>query len=1005
MGVEASTLSYEPSADETNSTTNTSATLSSGLNATDVQATTISPRSPRANTSQSTSLSAMDDSASHSPTVTVQTLIGTVHGAAGVGKTTLLRRLRGEDIATTMTQKKSSSSSQSNSTPRPPRRSLMALIPWGTGLNLNVLNEQRQGRTARMMDRLQPQRVQLHISERQEDDPIPSLLPSSSTSSTPRSSKSTPRRRKGPSSAAQFPHFLIFVVDRRSSSSLEYVRHFLEQLRDQGRDSKNDKEEREESRSLCSTHCISVAVLFNHYDFESQRAVVEVKRDDGTKEEQIQKDNQQGDEGYEGNTQKQTGGNSGPVERVEKETKEDEDEQKKDESAEKSSEDDASNNSGMIRKEKKEEAKGRSCSSTWITMDQIHEMIEKFTDSFNPKLDCFHFNFKAMDACLLNGYGMQALNSFFVLPYLEFQRQEMEKELNYISKTLTTVKGISLEAEKGGNDGWGQKWISFTDMLEKERMSEESVDETSSKGPLESISSKELVKQNKASTVSTPTKRTGSAENTSLHEEESEEYIQQKRQEGRRTIMPKEQVNRRVKDDTTHSEGSGGEDFKRHHMRPKGRQGKGTKNDKTNENRDSKKTSLRAKKSRDPMTIPKFNDPKLALEAFLASDDESDSEFVIGSIRKSGEYRNTNVLDSDVDDESSATSESSRSVEQVQSSPNGSVISRSREQVTREEHVDSNYNNVKEESSEVQVTELKGSQNDVICDEREGTSKVAEKSDASNDSSDEQESYTIGNPSPSMDNTKEESQESCDTSEPNITEEQSINLHQPLDDGVKERIECIEEKNAVDLNSDRRGKNIAGEGNVKVEISKKGSIPDADIQRSKEGGGNGIVADIEDNDGNSNVEITENSSISDFESETISKVSEPPILVKGSGKYDSSDDDEYMVNNIPSIERGEKVTNYRKGISKSALMDSGRKDVTGKQGVLEQKSVSESNLTVSQAALSAIETARQEAELMLKRKKKTSSEKKSKKEKKDKKKDSKLKKKKKAKNRDATLEN
>ena len=172
-------------------------------------------------------------------------------------------------------------------------------------------------------------------------------------------------------------------------------------------------------------------------------------------------------------------------------------------------------------------------------------MIQTFTDATNLKLGGIHFNFKATDACLLNGYGMQALNSFFVLPYLEFQRQELENELDHISKTLTAANGIRLEAEKGGDDGWGQRWMSFSD-LEKERVSEEMRDKRSFDSDVGETGSNSSVNQSSFPLESIPAKDEISLESResglkySLNEKESDLHIEQERLEGRRTIMSKE---------------------------------------------------------------------------------------------------------------------------------------------------------------------------------------------------------------------------------------------------------------------------------------------------------------------------------------------------------------------------------------------------------------------------------------------------------------------------------
>ena len=1004
---------------------------------------------------------------SPSSTVTVQTLLGTVHGTAGVGKSALLRRLRGEDVTA------------ANGSHQRSRRHLMALIPWGAGLDLNRISPSIG--SSRRSDRLQPQRVQLHISERQEDDPIPSLPPSSPTRRT------TSRRRKLASST-QLPHFIIFIVDRRSMESLEYARHFLEQLQENNGGKTGAIDGGEKGKIIHgSSHQISVCILLNHYDIESQRPVTPEQINEGASDDGEDADNEhvedadnehvedadnehvenaetsdnsdekekatsgdKEDEEIDNNDKKEKAtinrkedeesDNSDNKEKATADRKEDEEpgnsDKKEKATADKKEDDEAVSDDGETNNENKVKVPNEGSSikekngannqllSSWVTLEQIHAMTEAFTNAFNSNPVGITYTFQAMDACVLNGYGMQALNSFFALPYLEFQRQELEKELACVQKTLLAVKEIDLGTDKRSSDAWGQTWMSF-DEFEKGRLVKEVIAKTTSaaKGGTSILTEHVKKQRNDKSNVSKeslPIEETEISQSRRSQEDternhnnkDMENSIRQDGEKGRRTIMPTKLHEINEADDA-------GKDFERRSGKSRHRRKKNAVKEKEGSigtethpdtKRDSMKSSKRSvPKAQESMTLAtNYTDRKQALEAFLASDDESDSEFVASNIRKVGQYRNSHVMDSDDDDDSITTSKDENNERTQEKS--GFTYS----QMGAHPKDQTSENDMKEK---IDTDVLQSSAS--FSDKQKKTSKLTLQQDYEETIFPNSESGTSSDVNERTEEKPKKTDAETKSAEESKITNQNIESHcEKSNNDTKDKYSAEKESGGTSKVTNHKKDEVSDSNNGLEESNPTPKILADEVVGSRKDycdtekseielkihdldscGGIQGDPDVKLDQNNSDVQNSDNSD-NGLESNELSR--EPHNVetevntrsidrAKKGGESESSDDEEFMVSRIKYFDEDDNPINLkRRTQSKHTSRETSRK-VPPTEGIDSGRTDS----GMSQAARSAIEAARHEAEIMLQREKKPS-EKKSKKEKKDKKKkDPKTKKKKK----------
>ena len=519
-------------------------------------------------------------------------LKGSVVGSTNVGKSSLLHRLRGGVEDTIIpTQKKT-------------KRRMMALIPWSPSAPLPSSSSPS---TDVDVD-VDVDVMQLHIVERHEGDYA---------------------------ALKERDHaldFIIFMVDRTNSDSLDFVIEFLNGILefhkvkvrapiqnvdgdDDGGDDEDGEEEGDYASDLLARTLPSVCILLNHYDITASES---------------EHKNWDKDDHHDANTK---GGNHH------------EEQERKDKDAPDS---------------KEISANTRSSTST-VTLEELNHIINtKIThrqsqsqspDNTTSESEAqlrptqsppIKFDIKCIDACMKNGYGLQALNSFITLPYLQKKERDIRMELQRVGNDLK-VWDESFDKDGG--------LVSF-DELEALRV--KSI-ETSSSAEKEDVPVPVPVKTNQPrnddddgrrrimpiTDKDAQTLKKGSAEDAST-------TSTKKKKKKVKSSSTKKKIPRSETSQNSDIRSAQTSEQKRAGVRP---------------NQRMKSREVTRVKRRKPKVV--YSDPKKALEAFLASDDESDNEvpqnntpmdtvpnsYTHGMKRNQGQFRNTDVLDSDDSDD------------------------------------------------------------------------------------------------------------------------------------------------------------------------------------------------------------------------------------------------------------------------------------------------------------------------------------------------------------------
>ena len=400
--------------------------------------------------------------------------------------------------------------------------------------------------------------------------------------------------------------FLILVIDRTNRDSLDYVLAYLDSIVDATANAANGESESEKSVDDLPSICI----LLNHYD-----AIIEKNTNT----------NNQGDQ----------------------------------------------NNS---EKDDNEDGNATDSSQTKIlSLQVVQSMIENKCKS----LARIRIRIQYIDACMNNGYGIEALNSFISLPYLKVKERELIKQLEAVRQGLTNW-------EKGFEE---KKFVSFEELEDfckqeqdqdkplEDRQQQEQDKETSvaiHKGRDEAetaISTATAAESNENEIQNRKYGEDNGGDNTANKQSRMEQHSQKSIPDTRRrNIMPTVENEDSAEGAKSSSKKISSKKKKRE------RQSKSNtekvKEEKSKANVRSKRpvprTEERSRNFYQRRKQPVYNDPKQALEAFLASDDDSeDSSAGANDVSTTydspeyvnhGNFRNMAVLDSDSDESSIDTS-------------------------------------------------------------------------------------------------------------------------------------------------------------------------------------------------------------------------------------------------------------------------------------------------------------------------------------------------------------
>ena len=371
------------------------------------------------------------------------------------------------------------------------------------------------------------------------------------------------------------------------------------------------------------------------------------------------------------------------------------------------------NGNGNENEKGEEHANDSSLTNTTLSLQQVQgEMDRKKFKSLSP-IHC-------IDACMNNGYGIEALNSFISLPYLKGKERDLAMQLEVVRENL-----------KDWKSGFENK--AFVSFDELEEHGKQKIPTPVSKDyevgytrPHEEVGVDTVVKDDPAEEKpSTPQQHEGSGgdgDNPNAGDKSQLQPQKIRPEMGRRSIMP------RVENDNDGTSQAAKSSSKKTSSK-KRRKGKQSRDKKThlrdNDNANHKHSGLRPghrsrqeisrneKRRRTPVV---YSDPKQALEAFLASDDDSD-EGDTGTVTGAptyesaqyvnlGNFRNLAVLDSDSDDSSIEVS-GHRAFEQIKSVvPTRSVGSaKTKGARNAKDDSDSEDHREKQLSAEKEVTE------------------------------------------------------------------------------------------------------------------------------------------------------------------------------------------------------------------------------------------------------------------------------------------------------------
>ena len=281
----------------------------------------------------------------------------------------------------------------------------------------------------------------------------------------------------------------------------------------------------------------------------------------------------------------------------------------------------------------------------------IIEKQKKCTEplvSTSLQIQCF-------DSCMKNGYGVQGLNSFIVLPYLKHREMELIKELHRIRLGMDTFdkdfRSLFIDRDDDHDVDYHKEKSSHVSLtyeeLEKQRITR-------------------LQEQEHDQTLNEIRKNNITTDDSEVAGEKMN-HIQQRRKiiNGSSSSIPlntaqsQNQINERIDVVDEGKEKA----VKLKVKRKSSSSGRDRKSSRKKEGRTTKNHQVEKKKQHDQQTkldiVQKISDPKKALEAFLESDSDSDRDNSTQADKYKttvtfGMSRNINVLDSDSESDSSS---------------------------------------------------------------------------------------------------------------------------------------------------------------------------------------------------------------------------------------------------------------------------------------------------------------------------------------------------------------
>jgi hypothetical protein len=475
--------------------------------------------------------------------------------------------------------------------------------------------------------------------------------------------------------------------------------------------------------------------------------------------------------------------------------------------------------------EKDEDATDSSSQTKILSLQGVQSIIESKFESLA--------RIRYIDSCMNNGYGIEALDSFISLPYLKVKERELAKQLEAVRQGLTNW-------EKGFEK---QKFVSFEELEEFCKQDKETSVVKGRDQVEETISTETAAETNKQQNRKDgkDNGEDSTANKQSHMEPHSQKSIPDTR---RRNIMPRVENEDSAEGEKSSSKKTSSKKKKRDRQ-SKCKEEKVDVRSKRPERRPVQQRARNVNQQRKP---PVYKDPKQALEAFLASDDDSEDNSAgannVPTTHDSvqyinhGSFRNMVVLDSD-SDESSIDTSSHIAVQQIRVK----YLDSSRNSSNPKMDNDSKVSGGNKKSSKEEVTKPVMVRRNISASESEGSDAneklnavqapdcVQKLEDRTDSQSQEKMLNTFEN-SPPSDKTAEEGEgdedkvNACNSESDSVMTEQEVK--QDTDNSLPNSADrsCEEDK-------ERLSNNHAGSSTTEQELEDEGTY-DASKDQAKE---------------------------------------------------------------------------------------------------------------------------------------------------------------------------
>ena len=494
--------------------------------------------------------------------------------------------------------------------------------------------------------------------------------------------------------------------------------------------------------------------------------------------------------------------------------------------------------------EKDEDATDSSSQTKILSLQVVQSIIE------NRFKSLAHIRY--IDACMNNGYGIEALDSFISLPYLQVKERELVKQLEAVRQGLTNWE----------KDFEKKKFVSFEELEEFCKQDEILEDRQQGKETLVAKGRDEAEKAISAAETNDKQNRKYGKDNGGDNNANKESRTEQHSQKSipdtrRRNIMPRVENKDSAEGEKSSSKKTSSKKKKRDRqsksMTEKGKEEKANVRFKGPERRPIQQRSRNVNQQRKP---PVYKDPKQALEAFLASDDDSeDSSAGANDVPTTydsaqhinhGSFRNMAVLDSDSDDSSIDTS-SHRAFEQIRVK----YVDSSRNSSNPKSDNDSEVSGGSQKASKGEVTKPVVVRRNISASESEGSDAnekldavqapdcVQDLEDHAESQSQEKMSNTFGN-SPPSDKSADEGEgdedkvNACNSESDSVITEQEVKqdtdniLPNNADRSGEEDKERLSNSDAASSTTEQ-GLEHEGRGNASKDQAKQADVVSRDV--------------------------------------------------------------------------------------------------------------------------------------------------------------------------------